>query len=355
MKVAILFRYLLKLQLIAFVVTSILVAVVVFSINLFDTIRTLSSHNLPVTKGAFECSAYKMIEIMCSLIPYTFLISNTFMMKKLNQTDQMTILKNLGYSIYDIVAPSIWLGLAIGLLNMLVWHPLAVISATHSRILHYQLINKPVPIESKELWIQQKSGEQDRLIYIDEVDANTLKSVVIYYFSDPKCRQIVAESATIGPKNNWTLKNGAVVFADKHMEKFSEKLIPNALKEKHIAMYYRDPINSDIFTLFSIISLRHEMDMPVRKYMFQLNLLLTKIFLPPLMAMLAMLFCYTHHRYAYKTLSLLATVISGFIAHFLSQAVQSIGVSHKSSPVMSWGMILTLYIIVVICMNDKES
>lgn len=355
MRKGILFRYLFKISTIYFVITLFLTCCIVLSINILDVVRALSSKNLPVTSDAIKFSFCKITYITYSLIPYVFLISTTIVLRRLNQTDQMTILKNLGYSIYDIIMPSIWLGLVIGVVNIFIWHPLSVHFADKAKVIYYKILKKPLPTSMKELWIQQKDQSSNKLIYIDKVEGKILKSVVIYYFDDPSCKQIIADSATIEENNTWILKHGVVIKTNKKMDKFIDKTINSSIKSKHLAMYYKDPASTDIFTLVTMIVLRKQANMTCDKYIFQINILLSKIFLPSLMVLLAILFCYTHHRYAYKTLSMLAVVISGFVVHFLSQVIQSVNVGYYGSYVYGWGLILVLYTILMGFIRYKEN
>lgn len=351
---SILFRYLFKMQTIVFIFAFLLVACIIFLIDVLDVIRSLSSKNLPVTLQAIKFSVYKSVELLHGLIPYIFLISGTITFRRLNNTDQMTILKNLGYSIYNIITSSVYLGLIIGFLNLFVIHPFSVFCGDRARVLHYVLLGKVLPLETKELWVQQKKDGSDKLIYIDKMEGKNLKTIVIYYFNDPKYKQIVADTATIGDKT-WVLHNGAVITTDGKMDKFQHRVIQTSLKQRHLLIYGKDPINSDIFTIYNIIKLRNEVSMSTDTYTFQINLLIAKVLLLPLMAFVAILFCYTHHRYAYKTISLLATLISGLIIHFLSQALQSIGTTHHSSVTVVWGFLFMLYVMVLCCINVRES
>lgn len=355
MKATILFRYLLKTQFISFTIVVLLTCFIIFSIDLLDVIRALSSKNLPLTMSGAKFAMYKTVEIIYGLIPYVFLLSNFIALDKLNQTDQMTILKNLGYSIYRIIEPSLYLGLVIGIVNTMCVHSFSIQCAENAKLLGHTMLNRKLPQQTREIWVQQNNAGNRKLVYVDKINQDALHSVVIYDLDGLKYRQIVAEKAIINSDNTWTLLDGAVINKDRTIVKFHEKIIHNTLRKKHLFIYYLNPINADMYTIWHIIKLRKETNMPTHAYTFQLNLLLSRIFMPSLMALLAILFCYTHHRYAYRGLSLLGTVVCGFVIHFLSQALQSVGDASSTNVFAGWGLVLVMYIILLCCVNSKEN
>lgn len=356
MKKNTLFNYLLRMQCIYFFLALILIIFIIFSIDLVGLIRRISAKKLVITMDIVYLSIFNTFYIINTLIPYVFLLSNTLAFKKLNQTDQMTILKNLGYSIYDMVIPSILIGVVVGILNIIIMHPIISEFNDKARKIEYKVFNKKLPsIGKSELWVQQKQNGQDLIIYIDKFNGDNLSSVVIYMFNDPVNKQIIAENAVIKNNGTWLLKKGAIIKKDTKVEHFEEKLIANSINQEHLAMYYRNPMNSDIFTLINVLNLRKNAGLHTEKYVFQINLLLSKILMPSIMALFAILFCYTHHRYAYKSLSTLAILIFGFVIHFTSQVLQSFGMNYpQNNAFINWIFIFFLYFVIVLAANYKD-
>jgi len=334
--------------------------VISFFSDCTEIARKCSVQEIRYTVYFLKISFYRSFSILYEIIPYILLLSNSFILSKMNSSEELTILKTNGLSIFQILTPFIVCATFISLFNLFIFHPFTINAAQKTSILEHVLLGESIDKhESKSnIWIEKKiDDENELLIYIKDITKTRLNSVNIYIM-DSKHRfktHTFAKNAII-KDGYWILSKVTETQKNQPLIRHEEKKFETNLTLEDIKLYYKNPITLDIFSIYHTAKLRESKGLPFSIFEFSLHFLLIKVIFTIIAALFPILSYFRHHRYSVKWLNILQITAFAFFLNFCTNSLRSFGLNSHFSPMITcWLPALFMLSIEIFLILRKES
>lgn len=180
----------------------------------FDFVDELQSIGRPDSLGYGPAQALLYVALLLpshlyELLPITVLIGTIFVMSRLAQSSEYTILRTSGLGPWRALRTLLLLGLGFVVLTFAVGDYIAPASDQTANLLKSRYQGAVALAGTTGAWLKEKQGEQSYAVNVNALDrGGTLKDVRIFEFDDRGflSAQITAASARAA-KGHWTLSD----------------------------------------------------------------------------------------------------------------------------------------------------
>jgi len=168
-----------------FLLTSISLALVVFSIDTLETMRSIYKYD-PSFTSAITYFLFRLPKMVFELMPLSVLLSSLITFGGLSKNNEITAFKSAGVSIYRLATPILIFGFVLSLFAVYMTGGLVPTLLKRSQYIRIVEIDKRQPPGS---FVQNKSWlhlDNRRLIYVNlvSVDQKRLQGVHLYTLDD---------------------------------------------------------------------------------------------------------------------------------------------------------------------------
>ena len=332
--------------------------IIAFFSDCAEVARKCSVQEIRYTIFFIKISVYRSFGILCEIIPYILLMSNSIILSKINFTEELTVLKTNGFSIFQILKPFIIFAIIVGFVNILIIHPYSILTAQKTLLLEHKLLGESIDKnESKSnIWVEKSAGNFELLIYVNNISNDTLNTINIYTMDKQHQFQnhIFAKSASIR-NGEWILFNGAESKKSSNTKRFNTKIFKTDLTIEDMKLYYKSPMTLNLFEMYKISKLRKNKGLPHNTYVFSINFLIAKIIFTLIAALFPVICFFRHHRYTTRWFNILEVTIFAFFLNFFVNSIRSIGINSELSPfVTCWIPSLLLLFCEILAIRYKE-
>jgi len=208
------------------IINFIIISLFIIFINLLELSRLISENEKGLIKFLY-LSILKYPSILNEIIPFVTIISISFLMRNLINNNEFVSMRNLGYSIFDIITPIAIAVFVMGLFFLLIVNPLSVLMETRYDI---ELDNNEnnlysIKISNNEMWIKNEIDEFNsnfiniKIINLKEMYAKNIKILLI---NDESNKFILAENGEF-KENLFKLNNVKIYdFNNEEYKKLEE-------------------------------------------------------------------------------------------------------------------------------------
>ncbi len=208
------------------IINFIIISLFIIFINLLELSRLISENEKDLIKFLY-LSILKYPSILNEIIPFVTIISISFLMRNLINNNEFVSMRNLGYSIFDIITPIAIAVFVMGLFFLLIVNPLSVLMETRYDI---ELDNNEnnlysIKISNNEMWIKNEIDEFNsnfiniKIINLKEMYAKNIKILLI---NDESNKFILAENGEF-KENLFKLNNVKIYdFNNEEYKKLEE-------------------------------------------------------------------------------------------------------------------------------------
>ena len=197
-------------------------------INLIEIARNLSDRNQNIL-NYFQLTLFRVPSVINEILPFVIIISISFLFRYLINNNELTSMRNIGYSIFDIFLP---VGICIflfGLLNLFLLNPISAnLEKKYEEILNKKNLNVySIKISSDIMRIKNINDELGlNYIEIKKIDVNNMvaNDITILKLDGLKDQLIKAKDGTI-KKNKFHLKKVKLFDVNENIYKEKDKLI----------------------------------------------------------------------------------------------------------------------------------
>lgn len=354
-----LYLYLLKKSTKTYLCFSGIILIIIFFSDCSEVIRKCSVQEITFSLELTKISFYRAFAIYSEIIQYILLLSNALTFMRLNQSEELTILRTNGFNIFKILKPVIWLSLFLGISNLCILQPVSLQMTKKSNLLEHKFFGRPIESNSQNsnIWVEQKIKGQDVLIYINSIAKdNTLNKINIYYFNKTNSveKHIHAKKAVI-QNNRWILNEVTISEHNSPIKKQNELAWESKISIQDLSEYYINPSTLNIKQLIKILNVRKNLGITYYTYEFCINFLLLKIFIMILVTLFSIIFCFEHHRYSIKWINIICIIGFGFLLNLMLNTIKSIGITKDISPIITcWIPILIAFGCVIVGIYKVE-
>jgi len=340
---SILSRYLAFHFLRMFIVTlSVLLAIV----YLFDTLELLrrASKTEDVAIGTvLQMGLYKLPEVGQMLLPFAVLFAGMGCFWFLARRHELTALRAAGYSAWQFVAPLVSVAVFIGLLHIMVLHPLAAGLIAKYQNMEAEYLGqhkKLVTLSRQGLWLREADPNGEIIIHADHVALKdwTLNGLIVLFFDEVgnHTQRLDAESVRLEPEK-WVFRNAVIHRPGNPDEYLRTYTLATDLTLGDIQESFSDPDTIPFWKLPGFIATLADTGLETTPLEVYYQNLLAQPLLLAAMVLLAATVSLRPPRFQRALFMVLTGMGAGFAVFFLSSFLRALGGSHQLPVIMaSW-------------------
>lgn len=340
---ATLFQYLAKTYLINMLF---LLLALMSLIYLFDTVELLrrASKFTDVPLGlVLQMGLLKLPEVGQVLFPFAILFSAMFTFWQLSRRSELVIVRSSGFSVWQFLAPIVFVALLTGIVQMTMINPLGAVflgkfDDMERKYLAREQKNQ-IAFFKEGLWLREASPDEGYIIihapHIEQPDLELRNAMVLFFDNDDRfLKRVDAESGML-ETGRWVFKN-AVTHGSIAAEKMNDVAqqsfarqdiyaLPTNLTRQDVEESFSSPASMSFWRLPSHIETLEEAGFDASRLRVRYQGLLAQPFMFAAMVLLAATVSMRPPRQRGNLILFGAGIFIGFIVFFLSSFLEAMG------------------------------
>jgi lipopolysaccharide export system permease protein len=268
------------------------------------------------------------------IMPFAILFGAMLSFWRMTRSNELVVARSTGVSVWQFLAPAVLGALAIGVLVVTVFNPVAAAMQLSYEKLENRVLkngNEQLTLSRSGLWLRQSDDRGfPSVIHAERLAPGsiTLEEVLILSFdkNDRLTGRIDAKQARL-ENGYWRISNGTRWQPGKGQEPFAEITIATTMTASKIEQSFASPETMSFWELPSFINLLEQSGFSTQRHRLEYNALLARPFLLAAMVLIAATFSLRMQRRGGTSLMIAAGVASGFILYLLSNVVFALGQS----------------------------
>jgi lipopolysaccharide export system permease protein len=253
---------------------------------------------------------------------------------RMTRSNELVVARSTGVSVWQFLAPAVLGALAIGVLVVTVFNPVAAAMQLSYEKLESRLLknsSEQLTLSHSGLWLRQSDDQgMPSVIHAERLAPGsiTLEDVLILFFdkNDRLTGRIDAKQARL-ESGHWRITDGTRWQPGKGQEPFTETTIATTMTASKIEQSFASPETISFWELPGFISLLEQSGFSTQRHRLEYNALLARPFLLAAMVLIAATFSLRMQRRGGTSLMIAAGVASGFTLYLLSNVVFALGQS----------------------------
>ena len=328
----------------ALVFSTISGVIVLFSIlNNSQSFASRVSGRVPM-RIFLEFAAVDVFYALGTTIPLSVLLAGIITFWKLSRSSELTVIRGVGLSVWNFLAPIIMVCTFLGILNMAILNPIgAVLQRRIQRISYKYDISRANPLlfSQSGLWLKERSEFTQSFMHAEyirkEGDVLNARNLTIFVtdLRSNFLRRIEADSAVL---KNKSLELYDVRMIDPRLfeESFASYVYPTSLTVDRIEENSSAPETFSFWELPGFISFFEASGFSARRHRSHFYMLLFMPLMLCAMLLVATVFSIAPSRGRTNLLlKLSGGVLCGFAVFFVDQVVRAIGTSGRMPLLLS--------------------
>ena len=308
------------------------IVAIIFLATLVDLLDRLATKDVALSV-TIEMAFLKLPHLSQEVMPFTVLFAAMATFWRLTRSHELVVARAAGVSVWQFLLPVLGSSVAIGVITITAFNPLASILLSRYEHLEASYIRNQssmLAVSKTGLWLRQAGENGQAVIHAERVepDSVSLRDVMVFRYAgkDRFVDRIDALEARLEP-NNWLLSD-AWVSRPGQASIFHETLtLPTDLTIDKIQESFAPPETIAFWDLPEFIELMQAAGFSAVPHRLQFNRLLALPVLFAAMVLLAATFSLRPQRRGRVGLVILAGMLTGFLLYFLSNFVFAIGLS----------------------------
>lgn len=302
-------------------------------IDAIELLRRAVSKDVPFYL-IIEMIILKLPMISQKTIPFAILIGTVLTFSRLSRSQEMVIARSSGISVWQFLAPSLFVSFIIGVVAITIFNPIACAMLSRYEKLEDKTFSgrsSVMAVSKSGLWLRQKESDGGETV-IHSLRASNLEgklSGVILFFFSPDGRfikRVDAEHALLTP-NMWKLENVTLTNPNENVQRLAHYELPTTLTLNQIQESFASPETLSFWALPNFIATLQDAGFSALRHQLYYRSLLALPFFLCAMVLVGALFSLHIPRLA-KTGRLMAgSIITGFLIYFLNDVVSAFGLS----------------------------
>lgn len=309
------------------------IAAIVLLITTVDQLDQLASSAGASVLTAFQMAVLKLPQLAQEVMPFAVLFAGMATFWRLTRTNEFTVMRAAGVSVWQLIAPAVAIALLIGAVTTTVLNPLSAVMLERFERLearHTGDTDSTLSVSETGLWLRQANADGRAVIHAQRVRQAdmTLFDVVVFRFdnADSFTSRIDAERAQLG-QGRWILKDALLTEPGGEGERRERVAVPTELTADKIYQSFAPPETISFWRLPEFIQLLENSGFAAEPHRLQFHRLLAKPVLLAGMVLLAAIFALRQQRRGGVALTIVAGVLTGFGVFVLSNLVFAYGLS----------------------------
>jgi lipopolysaccharide export system permease protein len=324
-------------------VSLLLCAIVLFG-NALELMRKASDRPDVSFGIIMEMALFQTPETAQEVMPFGLLAATLGCLAQLTRNSELVIVRVSGASIWQILTPALLLGLAIGLLRIGAFDPIAAAATQRFDSMTQRYLDQTDPLVTVSptgLWLRQVTGKDSYVLNARSMvgDKPVFNAVTLLDFdsSNRFVERIDAVSAEL-LDSAWVLRQAQIIQPNKPPRKVAAITVPARLTYDQLLESFASAGTLSFWQLPSFIAVLEASGLPSRAHRLKFERLLAIPLLYVGIILLATCFGLRMPRFGGLPIAIGAGAITGFLLYFLSSLAATLGVN-SSMPLAlaAWG------------------
>lgn len=249
-------------------ITTLLLSALVFLLDFIEITRRLSSKPDIGGDMAMRLVFLKMPDMILQIAPFAVLLGTLTCFARLSKDHELIAIRASGMPARQFLLPPLFVCLMIGLFNLFVMNPFsAAMLKSHQRIENEIFPGSAQGLVTKggDLWLKQKEGAQDYIIYARKVGENgkSLEDTTVFMFDNDGSfeKRIDTPLMTIDG-DKWLVDTPLILRAGAMSERAQSLELETTLTPEMIQNSFTSPSTLSIWELGNFIHLLKETGFP---------------------------------------------------------------------------------------------
>jgi lipopolysaccharide export system permease protein len=316
------------------------VYVLVAFVDYIDVMRHASDVPNAPTLQLVLVSALRVPQIMEQLLPFSVLVGAMTCFFSLSRRMELVVARGAGMSVWQIIAPAMFVALFLGGLGTAVYNPVSASLRDESKRIEAKIFGQhATAFESSEGgWVRQRSPDGDSIINARQSREQGLKLATITVFTFTPTgefkERIEAAEADLEP-GAWRLKKARLFALNSPPQSFETYLLPTKITREQVAESFAAPDTVGFWHLPNYIRSVEDTGFAATGYRVQYQLLIARPFLLVAMILLAASVSLRAFRFGGVPQRILAGVTAGFALYVLSKVTGDLSKADLLYPLLA--------------------
>ncbi|HEX3431226.1 MAG TPA: LPS export ABC transporter permease LptG [Rhizomicrobium sp.] len=303
-----------------------------FSIDLVDLLDRTGGRHVPAA-AVISMALLQVPDLALKLLPFAVLLGGIFAFARLSRSHELQAIRAAGVSAWNLLAAPVCVAIALGVLAVTLFTPLAArllvqFTAMEARLIRGQA--SQLAISQNGLWLRQGDANAQSVIHALRVaDQGTkLEDVTIFLYggADNFRGRIDAQSGSL-IRGAWRLSNGYLSGPSGEIRRFQQYSLPTPLTPTRIQESFAAPDTLSFWALPGFIDAARQAGFSATRYLLYYDSLLMLPAMFAAMVLISASFSLRLARLGGLSRTMVLGALAGFSVYFLSAVTRALGES----------------------------
>lgn len=317
--------------------------VLAYSFDTIELLRRSSGREEASVALVFGMSLLRLPSLSIKLLPFAALFGGMLALTRLTRTQELTVARAAGVSVWQFMAPAIALAMLIGIFVVTVYNPLAATLLGRFESIEAKVLRgraSVLAVSSSGLWLREVTPEGQVVVHALRAAQQgiELRDVILFYYkgTDTFVKRIDAAEALLRG-DHWELRDAITSYPDAAPMIDKVLNVPTTLTFDRIQDSFASPNTIPFWQLPGFISTLEAAGFSAVRHRLHLQALLAIPFLLCAMLLIAASFSLRLSRRGGVGWLLGAGVGVGFLLYFMIELVQPFGINGSLPvPLAAW-------------------
>jgi lipopolysaccharide export system permease protein len=315
---------------------------IIFVAETIELMRRASKVESVTLGTVLQMAAFKIPSTLQDVFPFIVLASAIGAYWHLTRSSETVVARATGVSAWQFLLPAVLAAVAIGLFRVLVFDPVAAVTAVRDERLEQRYFNRDITLVASTasgLWMRTREGNDDQIIHAAEVQPKELlmHDVMILSFAGGRrfAGRIDARTASVQP-GAWLLEDVRQVQPSKPTVHMTSYQFPTDISVERIVRTLSAARTLSFFELPRYIRLIEQTGFSARPHRVRFNRLLATPIEFMGMFLLGAAFSLRPHRFGGTAALVGMGTATGFVFYFVSRVIYNLGQTTLPAELAAW-------------------
>lgn len=316
--------------------------VIIYIFDSLELLRRLSKGDGSTSLSAvLELSLLKLPEVGQLILPFAILFSAMMTLWQMTRRQELVILRSSGQSIWQFMAPMLFVAYIFGVLHMTVLNPVSAALLSRYEAREAELLGpqkRLVTISREGLWLKEADEEGAFILHAGRINLENweLRDVMTLFFDgeDNNIQRIDAKHAHLA-QGRWVFKNAIINRPGEVPETLREISVSTDMTRDDIEDSYADPETISFWQLPDFIRTLDQTGLSATALRIHYQGLLAQPILLAAMVLLAAAVSIRPPRSGMTVALIIVGLMTGFGVFFFSSFLKALGMTHQIPIIMA--------------------
>ncbi|MDJ1159683.1 LPS export ABC transporter permease LptG [Chelatococcus sp. SYSU_G07232] len=273
------------------------------------------------------------------VLPFAVLFGSMATLLTLSRKLELVVARAAGVSVWQFLQPAFFVALAIGVVSVTAYNPLAALLKQHATSIEARIFAKSSKASSgKDLWIRQRSVDGQAIIRaesaIDAAGALARVTAFVYEPGGAFRERIEAPLARLHD-GYWEFQDARVLSVGEEPQNYGAYLLATTLDPAQVRQSFTPPETVPFWQLSTVIERTERAGLDATAYRLHRDVLLARPLLFVAMVLVAASVSLRFFRFGGVARMVLGGVAAGFMLYVATELMEDLGASGLVGPVVA--------------------